>query len=122
MPSSRVQKIKRTLFRMTTPTSRVAIVTGAAQGIGRAIALRLADDGLDVAVSDLASQNALLETLATEIRAKGKKSIVVVADVAIEKEVQNLVQKTVADLGGLDVVRTSSYLSICIVQFKGLVS
>lgn len=54
--------------------SRVAIVTGAAQGIGRAIALRLADDGLDIAVSDLASQSALLETLAAGIRAKGRKS------------------------------------------------
>ncbi|KAH7922291.1 hypothetical protein BV22DRAFT_667027 [Leucogyrophana mollusca] len=47
-------------------------VCGAAQGIGRATALRLADDGLDVAISDLPSQRSKLDAVAEEIRAKGR--------------------------------------------------
>lgn len=43
------------------PTTRIAIVTGAAQGIGRSIALRLAADGLDVAINDLPRQLTQLE-------------------------------------------------------------
>lgn len=49
-----------------------AIVTGASQGIGRAIALRLADDGFDVAINDLSAAKDNLETLRQEIVAKGR--------------------------------------------------
>ncbi|KAH9050222.1 oxidoreductase [Lactarius hengduanensis] len=46
---------------MTLPTTKVALVTGAARGIGHAIVLRLADDGLDVAVNDTSSSPELDE-------------------------------------------------------------
>lgn len=83
----------------------VALVTGSAQGIGRAISLRLAEDGFDVAVNDISKNQQVLEALAEEIKAKGRKSCVVCADVAKEAEVKGMVAKVVEDLGGLDVVR-----------------
>ena len=88
-----------------TPT-KVALVTGAARGIGYAIALRLAHDGLDVAVNDKTSSPEL-DGLVREIESKGRRSIAVPADISQEPEVEKIVQKVVQDLGGLDVVGTS---------------
>ncbi|KAF8510523.1 acetoin reductase family protein [Hysterangium stoloniferum] len=81
-----------------------AIVTGSARGIGRAVALQLADDGYDIALNDLASNFSALEAVADEIRAKGRKAIAIVADVSQEQDVQTLVDRTVADLGDLYVM------------------
>lgn len=50
---------------------RTALVTGSANGIGRAIALRLAEDGFQVAINDLASHDARLKELQHEIELKG---------------------------------------------------
>jgi NAD(P)-dependent dehydrogenase (short-subunit alcohol dehydrogenase family) len=86
-----------------TPT-KVALVTGAARGIGRAIALRLAHDGLDVAVNDKTSSPEL-DGLVREIESKGRRSLAVPADISLEPEVEKIVQKVVQDLGSLDVVR-----------------
>lgn len=84
--------------------TRVAIVTGAAQGIGRSIALRLAADGLDVAVNDVQSQKQALDAVVSEIQAKGRKAVALTADVSSEEDVKNMVEKTVEQLGRLDVV------------------
>ncbi len=89
---------------MNTTTPRVALVTGGGRGIGRAIALRLADDGLDVAINDIAANQAGAEAVANEIRAKGRKSTVALADVSRETEVAAMVESVVADLGKLDVM------------------
>lgn len=96
-----------------TTTTRIAIVTGAARGIGRSIALRLADDGLDVAVNDIAQQKDSLDGVVREIEAKGRKAVAVIADVSKEEDVKAMVEKTVEVLGGVDCVRTilSHYLS-----------
>jgi meso-butanediol dehydrogenase/(S,S)-butanediol dehydrogenase/diacetyl reductase len=88
---------------MTSPI-RAAIVTGSGQGLGRAIALRLAQDGYDIALNDLASNVTALESLAEEIKAKGRKAITVIGDVGQEVAVQTLVDRTVAELGELYVV------------------
>ncbi|EIW77712.1 NAD(P)-binding protein [Coniophora puteana RWD-64-598 SS2] len=85
-------------------TARVAIVTGAAQGIGRAIALRLAEDGLDVAVADVAAQQARLDEVVLLVRAKGRRALAVATDVAVEREVEDLVRRAVDELGRLDVM------------------
>ena len=92
-------------FTMEPQTRRVAIVTGAAQGIGAAIAQRLAQDGLDVALFDLPTHETLLKESASHIRAKYKTEVIcVVGDVSKEEDVQRLVDSTVRELGGLDVV------------------
>ena len=87
-------------------TTKVALVTGAARGIGRAVALRLAEDGLDVAVNDLPSTPGLDE-LVREIESKGRRSIAVPADVSLEVEVEKMIRQVVENLGSLDVVSPS---------------
>ena len=83
---------------------RVAVVTGAAQGIGRAIALRLAQDSLDVVINDLPTKLDRAEETAGEIRALGRKAIVVFADISSEEQVENLIKGAVQQLGQIDVV------------------
>ncbi|KAF8575484.1 acetoin reductase family protein [Ramaria rubella] len=84
-------------------SSRVAIITGAAQGIGRGIALRLAADGLDIVVTDVPSNAERLEEVVSAIRAQGRKAVGVTGDASVEADVQNLVQLAVTELGSVDV-------------------
>jgi len=81
-----------------------ALITGSAQGIGRAIALRLARDGFDIALNDLPSKREELRALADEIEQLGRKTLLVPADVTVEEEVQGMVQDVSDKLGGLDVM------------------
>ncbi|MBA2691604.1 MAG: acetoin reductase [Rubrobacter sp.] len=89
---------------MAQGNGRAALVTGAARGIGRSIALRLADDGLDVAVNDLESMKGELDAVAEDISAKGVKSAAVVADVSDKGEVDGMVETVAGELGKLDVM------------------
>lgn len=82
----------------------VALVTGSAQGIGREIALRLADDGFDVAINDISSQKGLIDEVVEEVKGKGRHSLAVVANVSVEEDVKAMVASVVEKLGGLDVV------------------
>src|SRR5436309_10837133 len=82
--------------------TRVAIVTGAGRGIGRAIALALAREGGDVALAARTVEE--LETVAGEVRALGRRALVVPADVALETDARTLVDRTVGELGRLDVL------------------
>ena len=101
-------------------TTRVALVTGAARGIGRAIALRLAVDGLDVAVNDLPNTPGL-EDVVREIESKGRRSLAVPADVSLETEVEKMIQQVVEELGSLDVVSSSYvYLQHAKVRYRWL--
>ncbi|KAF8532572.1 short chain oxidoreductase [Gautieria morchelliformis] len=84
--------------------TRIAIVTGAAQGIGRAIALRLADDGLDVVAFDLPSKANKLDTLLQDITSRKRRGLAVIGDASKETDIQNLVNTTAESLGGLDVM------------------
>ena len=85
-------------------SARVAIVTGAARGIGRAIALQLADDGLDITLNDLPSARDPLDEVRTEVEARGRRTLVIVGDVSSEPDVERLVDETVDHFGRLDVV------------------
>lgn len=83
---------------------RGAIITGAARGIGRAIAIQLADDGFDIALNDLSSSSAGLNDLEGIIKQKGRKAVVIPGDISNEDFVQELVEKTVAEFGELYVM------------------
>ncbi|KAG2138480.1 NAD(P)-binding protein [Suillus clintonianus] len=84
----------------------VALITGAGQGIGRAISIRLAADGFDVGLGDIPTNKSNLEEVAREIRSTyaGRKVCVLLADVTVEDDVRNMVDNTVTNLGGLDVM------------------
>ncbi|KAF5348987.1 hypothetical protein D9757_013464 [Collybiopsis confluens] len=84
----------------------VALVTGSAQGIGKAIAIRLASDGYKVGLNDIASKKELLHALAVEIEQRhgAGSTFVAIADVGDEEEVMAMVKDTVKALGGLDVM------------------
>ncbi len=81
---------------------RVAIVTGAGRGIGRSIAIALARAGADVTVASRTPHE--LEEVAAEIRSLGRRAVVAPADVTDRGAVEGLVDRTVAELGGLDVM------------------
>ena len=80
---------------------KVALVTGGSSGIGRAIALTWAREGAQVVVSDI-NENAGEETAAL-VRAQGCEALFVVADASKPADCQNLVERTVARFGRLDV-------------------
>ncbi|CAF0945269.1 unnamed protein product [Rotaria sordida] len=88
--------------------SRNALITGAARGIGRAIALRLARDGLNVAVNDIKASSSGLTMVQQEIEKMGRKSVAITADVSVDKEVETMMQKAAKELGSLDVGHTSA--------------
>jgi len=89
----------------------VAIVTGAARGIGRTIALRLADDGFDVTVNDLPAREQDLQEVVKAITAKGRKGLCVTGDVSLEADVDRLVAETAKELGSVDVMIANAGIS-----------
>ena len=84
-----------------TLAGKVALVTGASSGIGRASALELARRGAKVVVS--ARRPAEIESLVAQIRKEGFEATAVVADINVEKDVINLVAKTISTYGRIDV-------------------
>ena len=84
-------------------TSRVALVTGAARGIGRACALKLAEAGADVIVNYVSSEAAARE-VAEEIRAMGRSSAIVKADVSQRLDVDSMLEFIKLEFGSLDIL------------------
>ncbi|KAG1739902.1 uncharacterized protein EDB91DRAFT_1082274 [Suillus paluster] len=82
----------------------IALITGSAQGIGRSIALRLAQDGFDIALNDVPTKGPQLESVATEIKSLGRRVCIVPADVTVDEQVKEMVDGAVTKLGGLDVM------------------
>lgn len=81
---------------------KVAIVTGGGQGIGRAIALRLAKEGADVVVNDINMETA--SSVADEIKAIGRRALAIKADVSNSQEVNEMVETTLRELGKVDIL------------------
>jgi NAD(P)-dependent dehydrogenase (short-subunit alcohol dehydrogenase family) len=81
---------------------KVAIVTGAASGIGRASAIAFADEGARVVVADIDTQRG--EETVSQISAKGSQAIFARVDVAKEADVERMVEDTVARWGKIDIL------------------
>lgn len=81
---------------------KIAYVTGASRGIGKAIALALAEYGADVAVA--ARTVEALEQTAKEIQALGRRALVLPTDVTDSRKVEESIAQTISELGGLEVV------------------
>ncbi|MBO8158274.1 3-oxoacyl-[acyl-carrier-protein] reductase [Thermosyntropha sp.] len=83
--------------------NRVAVVTGASRGIGKAIVLRLAREGYKVVINYLNSEEEATEVL-NEVKKGGGEGIIVKADVSRSEEAQHLIDTTVDTYGKLDVL------------------
>jgi D-sorbitol dehydrogenase (acceptor) len=81
---------------------KVAIVTGGAQGMGRAISLRFAREGANVIVSDLNLEGA--DSVVREIAVEGARALAVAVDVRDQQQVQAMVDAAVEHFGGLDIL------------------
>jgi 2-deoxy-D-gluconate 3-dehydrogenase len=93
-------------------SGRVAVVTGAGTGLGRAIALALAAHGADVAVTELPGKEGLAEETAAEIAAVGRRGAVVTLDVTDAESLSGLVPAVTRGLGRLDVLVNNAGLNI----------
>jgi gluconate 5-dehydrogenase len=87
------------LFRLD---GKRALVTGASRGLGRVMALALADAGADVAISGRTADT--LEKTAGEIRARGRRAWTVQADMAVPLECQAACERVLAELGPVDIL------------------
>jgi 7-alpha-hydroxysteroid dehydrogenase len=83
-------------------TDRVAVVTGAGQGIGRGIAIGLAEAGADVVLAARTSSD--LEDVAEQIQARGRRALAVPTDVTDRDALEHLVESTMVEFGQLDIL------------------
>ena len=81
---------------------KVAYVTGAGRGIGRAVALKLADDGARIVVNDLDQEPA--DEVVAEIKAGGGEAIAIAANIGRKPELAALVEKTRDAWGRIDIL------------------
>jgi pteridine reductase len=89
---------------MDTPLlHRVALVTGSAKRLGRAIALRLAQEGAEVVIHYRSSESEARETVA-EVERLGRRAIALAADLSSVSEIKHLVERTSAHFGRLDIL------------------
>ena len=82
--------------------NKIAIVTGARRGIGRAIALALAKEGANIVVSDISQEEC--QKVVTEIEGLGRRGLAIKCDVTSMAEVEDMVRRTVAEFGRVDIL------------------
>jgi len=88
----------------STMTGKVVLITGGRTGMGRAFALAFAKAGADVAICSRTNEGDGLEAVAEEIRKLGQHALAIKADVSRKNDVENMVKKTIAELGDIDVL------------------
>jgi NAD(P)-dependent dehydrogenase (short-subunit alcohol dehydrogenase family) len=90
---------------------KVAIVTGSARGIGEGIAIRYAQEGVKVAIiADKSVKQG--EEVAARIRDMGEEAIFIKTDVSVEKDVKNMIAKTLETYGKLDILVNNAGVSV----------
>jgi 3-oxoacyl-[acyl-carrier protein] reductase len=82
--------------------NKIAIVTGARRGMGRAIALALAKEGANVVVSDISQEDC--QKVVDEIEKLGRKGLALKCDVSSHNDVEDMVKRTVAEFGRVDIL------------------
>ena len=112
---------RATIRRLTDMSAKHALITGSSRGIGRGIALKLADQGVNVAVHYYQNEAAALDTLA-QVRERGADGFAVQADVMDPKQITRMFGKVKAEFGKLDIfvgnARPSRAVE-CRVRFAG---
>ncbi|PBK95313.1 acetoin reductase [Armillaria gallica] len=98
------RNVHRATRSVTTASPRTAIVTGAGQGIGRGIALRLAQDGFNICVNDLSSNADQVKSVVEEITSLGVRAVSAFGDVSKRTDVEEIVKISVDTLGPLTVM------------------
>src|SRR5579871_3927052 len=105
-----------------------ALVTGAGQGIGQAIAVRFAEEGADVAI-DYPRDRSEAEETAKQVEKFGRRAPLVKRDVSVPADAQRMVDETVAALGGLDILvnnagieRNASFLEIPEKDYRSVIA
>jgi citronellol/citronellal dehydrogenase len=88
---------------------RVAVVTGASRGIGKALAIRLAEDGADVVVAAKSEQSTeklpgSIHETGDAIRALGRRALAIAVDVRSEEAIQKMIDATIAEFGRIDIL------------------
>jgi len=81
---------------------RVAVITGSAKGMGKAMALRFSREGCAIVVNDLKLDEA--QKVADEIQSGGKKAVAIQADISNSKEIKSLVEQSVQKFGKIDIL------------------
>jgi NAD(P)-dependent dehydrogenase (short-subunit alcohol dehydrogenase family) len=93
-------------------SGRVAVVTGGRRGIGKAIALALAQAGADVALGDRTVDDGQLEAAAAEVKKLGRRALALQVDITKKTEVDNFVQAVVAEFGAIDILVNNAAMNI----------
>jgi len=85
-------------------TGKTALITGSARGIGKAIALRLANAGADIVINDIPAAAETMEETAGEIRALGRQALTLTADVSSSADVNAMVDTVIKEWGKIDIL------------------
>jgi 3-oxoacyl-[acyl-carrier protein] reductase len=85
-------------------SNRVAMVTGSGRGIGKAIAIKLAEAGASIVVNDIAGAAEAIEGTVGEIKALGRQATGIAADVSAAGDVSRLVESTMNTFGRIDIL------------------
>lgn len=96
---------------MTTSIKKVALITGAATGIGRAIAIRLAKDGIAVAVNYIGDAK-LADEVVNEITEAGGTAVAFAADVSKVVAIVDLFENVIQEFGGIDIVVANAGIAV----------